>query len=1068
MQRFQRQFKVYSLNKVIGKLLGLISVLPSVLSLFCVTFGLILCLSLPPAEASPPSLPVIQSAAEYGYPPLSIVSENGEASGFAVELLRASLRAMGYDVKFNVGSWPEVKQSLVDKKIQVLPLVGRTPEREGVFDFTFPYLNMHGTIVVRENEQGISKLEDLAGRSVAVLREDSTEDFLRRSQPEANIVTTESFENALRGLAAGQYDAVVIQKLLATQIISKLGIKSLRFAGPPLKDFVQSFCFAVPKGASDLLSVLNEGLSIVIADGTSQRLRQKWFASIENNVKSRLIIGGDNDYPPYEYLDENGQPAGFNVDLTRAIAQKLNLDVQIRLDSWGKIRKSLSDGDIDLVQGMFYSLEREKVFDFSPAYSIVGHSIVTRKGEPKLKTLQDLKGKAILVMDGDIMHDIAVGFGYGKQLITVKSQEEALQRLADGEADCVLVARIPAMYWIRKNGWSNLAVGQEVVHAPEYCYAVLHGNEAILARFSETLAALKASGEYRKIYSKWFGIYEEAGLTPTEILKYSSFVVGPVLMILIGIFFWNRSLKRQVRKKTRELIAEIKERKQAEEGAALMTFAINHINDEVYLLDETGRIKYANDESCQALGYSRDELIGMTVTDVGADFPIEQWDEHWQLLQEQGVINEETFHRRKDGTIFPVAVTANYFKYSGRSYNLALVRDITEQKHKEKERLNFEKQMVQTQKLESLGVLAGGIAHDFNNLLAAIMGHSELSKRRLPPGSAAFENLKQIENAAERAADLAKQMLAYSGKGKFVVESINLNHLLEEMLHMLKVTISKKAVLRLSPSVPLPTIEGDSTQIRQIIMNLVINASEAIGDRSGTISILTGCMNCDESYLKDLWLDEDLTEGYYVYLEVADTGCGMDKKTMSKLFDPFFTTKFTGRGLGMSAVMGIVRGHKGAIKVYSEVGKGTTFKILLPASEKTAEAMSPVPEDDGWVGSGKVLLVDDEETVLGVGLEMLKELGFSPVTASDGREALRVFEGNPDIALVLLDLTMPKMDGEQCYRELKRLDPNVKVIMSSGYNEYEVSQRFLGKGIAGFIQKPYKLSELMGAIRQIS
>jgi len=388
-------------------------------------------------------------------------------------------------------------------------------------------------------------------------------------------------------------------------------------------------------------------------------------------------------------------------------------------------------------------------------------------------------------------------------------------------------------------------------------------------------------------------------------------------------------------------------------------------------------------------------------------------------------------------------------------------------KREEIERKSMELQLLQSQKLESLGVLAGGIAHDFNNILMAIMGNAELAKMRVRPESPAVENLNRIETSAARAADLAKQMLAYSGKGKFVVEQINLNRLLEEMLHLLEVSISKKAILRLNLHDHLPTVTADATQMRQIIMNLVINASEAIGEKSGVIAVTTGYMDCDRSYLKDIWLDENLKDGLYVYLEIADTGCGMDKETIGKLFDPFFTTKFTGRGLGMSAVLGIIRGHHGAIKVYSEPGKGTSFKILLPASDKPTELFNGHNVNGNFKGSGTVLLVDDEESVRGIGVEMLKELGYTGITATDGRDALEQFKAHPEICCVILDLTMPKMDGEQCFRELRLLRPDIKVIMSSGYSEQEVSEKFIGKGVAGFIQKPYKLSMLQDTMKNL-
>jgi len=398
---------------------------------------------------------------------------------------------------------------------------------------------------------------------------------------------------------------------------------------------------------------------------------------------------------------------------------------------------------------------------------------------------------------------------------------------------------------------------------------------------------------------------------------------------------------------------------------------------------------------------------------------------------------------------------------------LGITRDITERKRSEDERVNLEKQILHAQKLESLGVLAGGIAHDFNNILTTIIGNADLALMKINPESPAIDNLQRIEKASARAADLAKQMLAYSGKGKFVISNHDINGLLEEMLHILQVSISKKAVLRLNLAQSLPPVEADATQIRQIIMNLVINASEAIADKSGIIAITTGCMDCDCNYLKGVWVDENISEGPYVFIEIADTGCGMDKETLSKLFDPFFTTKFTGRGLGMAAVLGIVRGHKGAVKVYSEPGKGSTFKILLPASSKPAEILNNDLRNDHWKGSGTVLLVDDEETVRGIGAEMLKELGFGVLTANDGREAIATYKSNTDINFVILDLTMPHLDGEQCFRELRMLNPDVKVIMSSGFSELEVTQKFVGKGLAGFIQKPYKFSLFREGIMEL-
>ena len=252
-------------------------------------------------------------------------------------------------------------------------------------------------------------------------------------------------------------------------------------------------------------------------------------------------------------------------------------------------------------------------------------------------------------------------------------------------------------------------------------------------------------------------------------------------------------------------------------------------------------------------------------------------------------------------------------------------------------------------------------------------------------------------------------------------------------------------------------------------MNLIINASDAIGEKSGVITITTGAMECDRAYLSGLYLTEELPEGVYIYLEVSDTGSGMDEKTKKKIFDPFFPTKFSGRGLGLAAVLGILRGHKGAIKVYSELNRGTTFKVLLPASREKAShirASDPLPAE--WEGKGTVLVVDDEDTIRALGKDTLERVGFKVLTAQDGLQAIELYKTHSnEIVAVLLDMTMPHMGGEETFRELRRIKSDVKVILSSGYNEQEATNNFVGKGLAGFIQKPYPPKELIKQMQQI-
>ncbi len=424
-----------------------------------------------------------------------------------------------------------------------------------------------------------------------------------------------------------------------------------------------------------------------------------------------------------------------------------------------------------------------------------------------------------------------------------------------------------------------------------------------------------------------------------------------------------------------------------------------------------------------------------------------------ESYEKQGSFTDKWYH-----------ATVGALKENDNIIGLTVINvDITERKQAEEEKLLLERQVQQAQKMESLGVLAGGIAHDFNNLLMGVLGNADLALINMTKEAPGRENIYNIQIAAERAAELAGQMLAYSGKGRFVVKCMDLQFLVEEMVHLIESAISKKAIITYDFAIEVPPIKADPTQMRQVIMNLVINAAEAIGDKNGVIAIRTGSMECDRAYLNGTHVDSDLEEGTYSYFEVSDTGSGMDRETISKIFDPFFSTKFTGRGLGLAAVLGIVRGHKGVIKLSSEPGRGTTFKALFPAVKDSVDYPREQPDQkpDRRLKGRTVLLVDDEETVRKVGKEMLKALGLNAVTAVDGIEALAIFKKTPDkFDHILLDLTMPHLNGEETYREMRRIKKDISVILSSGYTEQDLITRFAGKGFAGFIQKPYSVKRL--------
>ncbi|MFH1466970.1 MAG: MEDS domain-containing protein [Pseudomonadota bacterium] len=394
--------------------------------------------------------------------------------------------------------------------------------------------------------------------------------------------------------------------------------------------------------------------------------------------------------------------------------------------------------------------------------------------------------------------------------------------------------------------------------------------------------------------------------------------------------------------------------------------------------------------------------------------------------------------------------------------------DITEIVRAEERRIEAERRLFESQKLDSLGLLAGGIAHDFNNMLMGVLGNASLALDDAPQGSPLEECLQDIESAAKSAAGLARQLLAYSGRGRFIVEPVDLRVVVREMGKLLEASIPKNVRIRYHLADDVGAIHADLSQIRQVLMNLILNAAQAIGERSGIISVAISAMDCDAEYLGTTFTGDGLEPGRYVYLEITDTGVGMEPETQKRIFDPFFTTKQGGRGLGLAATLGIVRGHRGAVKVYSELGRGTTFKVLLPeCGSQIAQANERDVEGGEFVPRGTVLVVDDEEPVRRVAGRILRRMGFDVLSAEDGREAVAIFQSHPDgIVLVLLDMMMPRMGGERTFTELRRIRPDVRVVLTSGYNEQEAVDRFVGRGLAGFIQKPYQKSELERVVRE--
>jgi len=511
---------------------------------------------------------------------------------------------------------------------------------------------------------------------------------------------------------------------------------------------------------------------------------------------------------------------------------------------------------------------------------------------------------------------------------------------------------------------------------------------------------------------------------------------------------------------------DVTERKKAEKDLHLMKFSIDHSVEANLWIQNNGQLLYVNNAACRMLGYSRDELLSMKLFDFDLNYSEENWPQRWENLKKQESVVVESSYRKKDGSVIPVEIAANYFNFNGEEYNFAFVRDISHRKRAEAERKKLEEQLFQSQKMESIGRLAGGIAHDFNNILTGIMGYAELLKLKYQTtGTTEGMAAEVIFKNTERAAHLTKQLLGFARKGKYNPLPLNLNEMVKETLIVSDKIFEKNIKVTFNFEKDIFPVDADKIQIEQVITNIIINAKDAM-PAGGKLIFSTENIFVYEDK-SDMF--PELKPGRYVKLSITDTGIGIPEEIKTNIFEPFFTTKGmkNGTGLGLATVYGIIKNHDGYIYCESEQTKGTTFTIILPASDKkfSDERKKPVKPQKGH---GKILVIDDEENVRTLAQQQLNSLGYDVILAEDAIEGIKIYKKeHENIDLVLLDMIMPKLSGKEAYYELKNINPDIRVLVMSGYSQNEKALEILNDGALDFIQKPYGIERLSTVIRDV-
>ena len=514
------------------------------------------------------------------------------------------------------------------------------------------------------------------------------------------------------------------------------------------------------------------------------------------------------------------------------------------------------------------------------------------------------------------------------------------------------------------------------------------------------------------------------------------------------------------------LTKDITKKKRLHESLHFTQFVFDKAPLGIFLLKDGGVITNTNEHCSKYLGYSREELCSMNVLDIDCGIAPPDIEEIWRRQQRLGDIDTfETVHRGKDGRQIPVEINGIMLEFQGIPYSVSFVKDISERKAAEAQRRHVEAQMRETQKLESLGTLAGGIAHDFNNILSAILGYAELAKIVAPAGSDAHKYVTEIASAGQRAKELVQQILLFSRQGRTEKGPIDLRRAVNEALKMMKATLPANIELIVTSPSDLPPVFANEIHLHQIVVNLCTNASHAMKPDGGRLTVSMASTIIEEH---DAPSFPGLQPGEYLRLTVTDTGCGIMPEALTRVFDPYFTTKPIGEGtgLGLSTIHGIAKDHGGMVKVYSEVGIGSTFQVFLPVA--TSEAILPVEPATGLPGGSEcILLVDDEKALLDIGRDFLQRLGYRVETRASSIDAIKAFAVNPGkYDLVISDMNLPKMTGDEMIRQMTTIRPDLPVILCSGFSE-RIHVHAESLGVKKVLMKPVIFRELAQAVREV-
>ncbi len=796
-------------------------------------------------------------------------------------------------------------------------------------------------------------------------------------------------------------------------------------------------------------------------------------------AKTPLLVDSDKGWPPYLQVDANGKPYGFAVDLLNAVAVEESLELEWKMERWDRSMRRLASGDIDILPIVASSKERERIFDFSDPILTSFDAVFTRRGETLIETLEDLKSSRILIINDDLAHEYLQKSNHYQTLITAKTGEEAIHRLARGEADALLMSRLPGLTLIKRLGLDNVEALPLNVdwYARIFFFAVTKGNTELLESLNHGLRKVRQNGTYDELFDYWIASSDKAVIEQRKNMEILYLTLGIFFTVLIFGAAFLLVLRKMVRDKTRSLYFEVKEREKAERKIAQQMYDLSFMRDAldhhaiVTRVDQHRLIENINSRGRQISGFNNTEFVGRPFDELLFDKPNKQTHENiWSLLDNGNIWQGETTREVGDGDrIWLHTTIVPHINEDKRpDYFLAVSSDITRQKKVEIEQDQLKQRLQQAEKMESIGRLTGGIAHDFNNILASILGFTDLalSKYKGELNNKVIHYLEEVYSAGERARDLIAQMMEFSRTSSGESKELVLAKVVKETLNMLSPTLPSSIQLD-APYLSNNSLRimMDPIKIQQVVMNLVINARDAM-DGKGVISIGIREKDCSGSICASC---HDTLSNSYIELSIKDTGKGIPEASSYKIFDPFFTTKDVGKGTGMglSVAHGIIHEHGGHILINNRDGGGCEFRVLFKTS--TTPDMSPenklIIKEDNICNNSLRLMVVDDNLIVGEYLEELfKTAGHKVSLHNSSLQAWEEFKNDAsNFDVIVTDQTMPGLLGTDLAQKISALCADFPIILCTGHAEKEIEEKIAGLNVTLF-NKPVNSRKLLEAI----